>query len=113
MAMLRLRRREADVPDVASAATSDDPIVDLFSELDDLKAQVYRQNRMLRQHDGRVVRERAAAQADEHRRLLVAVRALATAIGEDPDAGPEAKACAARFEAALRRLEPEPPLALG
>ena len=106
--MLRLRRREQPAP----AAASDDPIVDLFVEMDELKAQVYRQNRMLRQHDGRVARERAAAQADEHRRLLVAVRALTLAIHADPSAGPEAHACADRFEAALRRLEPEPPPAL-
>lgn len=105
--MLRLRRR--DVADVSPAIASDDPIVDLFAELDELKAQVYRQNRMLRQHDGRVARERAAAQVDEHRRLLVAVRALAAAIVDDPAAGPEAKLVANRFEAAVRRLEPEPP----
>jgi len=107
MAMLRLRRREA--VEAGQATASDDPIVDLFAELDELKAQIYRQNRMLRQHDGRVVRERAAAQADEHRRMLVAVRALAVAVAADPAASPEAKACAARFEAAVRRLEPEPP----
>ncbi len=106
--MLRLRRREQPEP----APVSDDPLVDLFVEMDELKAQVYRQNRMLRQHEGRVVRERAAAQADEHRRLLIGVRALARAIAEDPSAGPEAVACAARFEAAVRRLEPEPPPAL-
>jgi hypothetical protein len=105
--MLRLRRREA--VDAEQVASSDDPIVDLYCELDELKAQVYRQNRMLRQHDGRVARERAAAQADEHRRMLVAVRALAVAILADPATGPEARACATRFEAAVRRLEPEPP----
>jgi len=104
---MRLRRREA--AELGPAVATDDPIVDLFAELDELKAQIYRQNRMLRQHDGRVARERAAAQADEHRRLLVAVRALTKAIAEDPVAGPEARACAARFEAAVRRLEPEPP----
>ncbi|MBA3742106.1 hypothetical protein [Sporichthya sp.] len=103
--MLRIRRREA--ADLGPAST-DDPIVDLFAELDELKATVYRQNRMLRQHDARVARERAAAQADEHRRLLVAVRALTAAVSGDPVAGPEVKACAARFEAAVRRLEPEP-----
>jgi hypothetical protein len=106
--MLRFRRREHADP----VAPGDDPIVDLFVEMDELKAQVYRQNRMLRQHDGRVARERAAAQADEHRRLLIAVRALTLAIAEDPNAGPEVRACAARFETALRRLEPEPPPAL-
>lgn len=105
--MLRLRRREHPDP-----VAGGDPIVDLFVEMDELKAQVYRQNRMLRQHDGRVARERAAAQADEHRRLLVAVRALTLAVHDDPSAGPEARACAARFEAALRRLEPEPPSTL-
>jgi hypothetical protein len=105
--MLRVRRREA--VEVSPATASDDPIVDLYVELDELKAQVYRQNRMLRQHDGRVSRERAAAQADEHRRLLVAVRALAGAVAADPVAGPEAKAVATRFESAVRRLEPEPP----
>lgn len=107
---MRLRRKET--PEVGPAAGSDDPIVDLFAELDELKAQVYRQNRMLRQHDGRVARERAAAQADEHRRLLVAVRALTKAIAEDPAVGPEVRACADRFEAAVRRLEPEPSPAL-
>jgi len=106
--MLRLRRRELVEP----AAASNDPIVDLFVEMDELKAQVYRQNRMLRQHDGRVARERAAAQADEHRRLLIAVRALARAITDDPSVAPETQACAARFEAAVRRLEPDPPPAL-
>lgn len=103
---MRIRRREA--VDIEPVSTND-PIVDLFAEMDELKAQVYRQNRMLRQHDGRVARERAAAQADEHRRLLVAVRALTAAVAGDSVAGPEAKACAARFEAAVRRLEPEPP----
>ncbi len=107
---MRLRRRE--MAEVGPAAGTDDPIVDLFAELDEARAQVYRQNRMLRQHDGRVARERAAAQADEHRRLLIAVRALSKAIAEDPAAGPDARACAARFEAAMRRLEPEPPPAL-
>ena len=106
--MLRIRRREAAEP----VAGSDDPIVDLFVEMDDLRATVYRQNRMLRQHDGRVARERAAAQADEHRRLLVAVRGLTTAIAADPTASADAKVCAARFEAAVRRLEPEPPPSL-
>jgi hypothetical protein len=106
--MLRIRRREAIEPVVGS----DDPIVDLFVEMDELRAQVYRQNRMLRQHDGRVARERAAAQADEHRRLLVAVRALTAAVAADPAASPEERACAARFEAAMRRLEPEPPPSL-
>jgi hypothetical protein len=105
--MLRLRRREA--VDVGRTTATNDPIVDLYCELDELKAQVYRQNRMLRQHDGRVARERAAAQADEHRRMLVAVRALAAAVAADPTAAAEVKACAARFEAAVRRLEPEPP----
>jgi hypothetical protein len=105
--MLRLRRREAAAAEPVTG--SDDPIVDLFAELDELRATVYRQNRMLRQHDGRVARERAAAQADEHRRLLVAVRGLTAAIAEDSSAGPEATSVAARFEAALRRLEPEPP----
>ncbi|GAA0610316.1 hypothetical protein GCM10009547_10420 [Sporichthya brevicatena] len=108
--MLRLRRREN--VEALAVEGSDDPIVDLFAELDELKAQVYRQNRMLRQQDGRIVRERAAAQADEHRRLLVAVRALTTAIVDDPASTPEARSCAARFEAAVRRLEPEPPPSL-
>jgi hypothetical protein len=103
---MRLRRREA--VDAGPVPSSEDPIVDLYCELDELKAQVYRQNRMLRQQDGRVARERAAAQADEHRRMLVAVRALAAAIAADPDAGTDVKACAARFEAAVHRLEPEP-----
>jgi hypothetical protein len=105
--VLRLRRRDA--VEAPPETASNDPIVDLYVELDELKAQVYRQNRMLRQHDGRVARERAAAQADEHRRLLVAVRALAGVIADDPVAGPEAKSVAARFESAVRRLEPEPP----
>jgi hypothetical protein len=104
---VRLRRRET--VDVAPGPASNDPIVDLYCELDELKAQVYRQNRMLRQQDGRVARERAAAQADEHRRMLVSVRALAAAILADPSSGSEARACASRFEAAVRRLEPEPP----
>jgi hypothetical protein len=39
----------------------------------------------------------------------VAVRALAAAVAADPTAAAEVKACAARFEAAVRRLEPEPP----
>ncbi len=108
--MLRIRRRE--VAELGPVTASDDPIVDLFAELDELKAQVYRQNRMLRQHDGRVARERAAAQADEHRRLLVAVRALTAAFASDPALSQEEKACAARFEAAMRRLEPEPPPSL-
>ena len=103
--MLRLRRREQSDP----SAASDDLIVELFVEMDELKAQVHRQQRMLRQHDGRVTRERAAAQADEHRRLLVAVRALALAISGDVSAGPDVRACASRFEGAVRRLEPEPP----
>ena len=107
---MRLRRREA--VDVPTESSTDDPIVDLYVELDELKAQVYRQNRMLRQHDGRVARERAAAQADEHRRMLIAVRALAASISADPAAGPEAKECAARFESAVRRLEPDPPPSL-
>jgi hypothetical protein len=105
--VLRLRRRE--VVEAIPPTAYDDPIVDLFAELDELKAQLYRQNRMLRQHDGRVARERAAAQADEHRRVLVAVRALAGAVAADRVAGPEAKAVATRFESAVRRLEPEPP----
>jgi hypothetical protein len=109
--VLRLRRRVA-IDVVPPTTGSDDPIVDLYCELDELKAQVYRQNRMLRQHDGRVARERAAAQADEHRRLLVAVRALAAAVAAEPVADPQVKACAARFEAAVRRLEPDPPPAL-
>lgn len=104
---MRLRRREA--VDAGPVTSSEDPIVDLYCELDELKAQVYRQNRMLRQQDGRVARERAAAQADEHRRMLVAVRALSAAIAADPGAGTDVKACAARFEAAVHRLEPEPP----
>ena len=105
--MLRLRREHP-----GPASVSPDPTADLFIVLHELKAQVDRQNRMLRQLDGRVTRERAAAQADEHRRLLVAVRALALAISGDPSAGPDSRACAARFEAAVRRLEPEPPPAL-
>jgi hypothetical protein len=108
--MLRLRRRE--VVETGESTGTDDPIVDLFAELDELRAQIYRQNRMLRQHDGRVNRERAAAQADEHRRVLVAIRALAASIAADPAAGNEAHAVAARFEAAVRRLEPEPPPAI-
>lgn len=105
-----MRRREP--AEMGPAPASDDPLVGLLAELDDLRATVYRQNRMLRQHDGRVARERAAAQADEHRRLLVAVRALHAALTDDPNASLEAKACAARFEVAVRRLEPEPPPSL-
>ncbi len=110
--MLRILRRTPWTDPPPQGAPDGDPIVDLFAELDELRATVYRQTLTLRSHDARVARERAAAQADEHRRLLVAVRGLAASITGDAAATPEEHACAARFEAALRRLEPEPPPAL-
>lgn len=107
--MLRLRRKGDDTEEPQDGS---DPIVELFAELAELRATVYRQTLTLRGYDARVARERAAAEADEHRRLLIAVRALAASVTGDPAVTPEVRSLAARFEAALRGLEPDPPPAL-
>jgi hypothetical protein len=102
--------REGGVAAMSDLADLTDPrAVDaLLMELDDLRSTVYRQDCRLREEDARAGRMGAAARADEHRKALVVVAAMSALAASDPDAPPEVRAFAARVEAALARVAPQP-----
>ena len=109
-------RRSARVPSNRAAGMgtltdladlTDPAAVDaLLVELDELRATVYRQANQLRESEERSGLVRAAARAEEHRRVLVAVTAMTALAAADPAAPAEVAAFATRIEAAVARLGP-------
>jgi hypothetical protein len=97
----------AALPDLADL-TDPEAVDAVLQELDQLRATVYRQENMLRDQESRHASVCAAARAEEHRRVHVAVSALTALAATDPATSPEVAAFAVRVEAAVDRLRPVP-----
>lgn len=108
------RRRQGPVPAARHALreladpADRDTLVGVLMELDELRATVYRQAGQLRDDELRRGHERAQARELEHRRALIAVRAMRDRAVADPTATDEVRAFAARIAAAVARLDPGP-----